>query len=219
MTRLMGEPREEGNQQPSILSFVKDVPNLCSLAGLLCALLGMYFAILHVYPAAMIGLLWAVLFDWFDGRIGRRMKHRSDEQRAFGMQIDSLIDMISFGACPAILLLSYGQFSPWFLPGAFVIVVATVLRLSYFNVFGLDSKSAYLGLAVDNNVIILALLFLFEGQIDPAVFAKLLYAISLALAALNVAPIRTPKFTGRWIYAITLYVVILTTVYSFRLLG
>ena len=147
------------------------------------------------------------------------MKNRSDEQRAFGMQLDSLIDMVSFGACPAILLLSYGRFDPWFLPGAFAVVVATVLRLSYFNVFGLDSKSAYLGLAADNNVIILALLFLFEGQIAPAVFATLFYATSLALAALNVAPIRTPKFTGRWIYAIILYVVVLTTIYSLRLLG
>ncbi len=215
----MAELREERSQQPTILSFVKDVPNLCSLAGLLCALLGMYFAILRVYPAAMIGLLWAILFDCFDGRIAHRIKNRSDEQRAFGAQIDSLIDMISFGACPAILLLSYGRFDPWFLPGAFVIVAATVLRLSYFNVFGLVSESTYLGLAADNNVIILALLFLLEGQIAPAVFAPLLYAASLVLAALNVAPIRTPKFTGRWIYAITLYVVILTAIYSYRLLG
>lgn len=215
----MVELREERSQHPAILSFLKDLPNLCSLAGLLCALLGIYFAILRVYPAAMIGMLWAVLFDWYDGRVAHRIKNRSDEQRAFGMQIDSLIDMVSFGVCPAILLLSYGQFSPWFLPGAFVIVVATVLRLSYFNVFGLVAESTYLGLAADNNIILLALLFLLEGHIDPAVFAPLLYAASLMLAALNIAPIRTPKLTGRWVYAITLYVAILTAIYSFRLLG
>jgi CDP-diacylglycerol--serine O-phosphatidyltransferase len=127
--------------------------------------------------------------------------------------------MISFGACPAILLLSYGQFDPWFIPGAFAIVVAISLRLSYFNIFGLDSKSTYLGLAADNNVIIIALLFLIEGQVPPEVFAKLLYAAILVLAALHVSPIRTPKLTGRWIYVITLYVIILTAIYSVRLLG
>ena len=215
----MAQSREKGNQPPSILSFVKDWPNLCSLVGLFCAMLGMYFSVLHIYSAAMIALLWAVLFDWLDGRISRRMKTRSDEQRNFGVQIDSLIDMISFGACPAILLLSYGQFDPWFIPGAFAIVFAISLRLSYFNVFGLDSKSAYLGLAADNNVIIIALLFLIEGQVPPEVFTKLLYTVILALAALNVAPIRTPKLTGRWIYVITLYVIILTVIYAVRLLS
>ena len=154
----MAELHEERPQSPSMLAFAKDLPNLCSLAGLLCALLGIYFSILHNYPAAMIGLLWAVLFDWYDGLIARRMKNRTDEQRAFGAQIDSLIDVVSFGVCPAILLLSYGNFSPWFLPGAFAALAAVVVRLSYFNVFGLVSKSTYLGLAADNNVIILAIL-------------------------------------------------------------
>jgi CDP-diacylglycerol--serine O-phosphatidyltransferase len=215
----MNEQPVEDSQQPSILSFVKDVPNLCSLAGLLCALLAMNFTVLQNYPAAMIGLLWAVLFDWFDGRIGRRMKNRTDVQRTFGMQLDSLIDMVSFGACPALLLLSYGDFNPWFLPGAFVILLATVLRLSYFNLYGLDSKSTYMGLAADNNVIIFTFLFLFEGWITPAVFAPLFYAISLLLAVLNIVPIRTPKLTGRWVYAITLYVVILTAVFSYQLMS
>ena len=123
MAGLRGDRR----QPPIMLAFAKDLPNLCSLAGLLCALLGIYFAILHVYPAAMIGLLWAVLFDWCDGLIARRMKNRSDEQRAFGAQIDSLIDVVSFGVCPAVLLLSYGRFSPWFLPGAFAIIAAIVI--------------------------------------------------------------------------------------------
>ena len=215
----MAAPRKDRRQPPTMLAFVKDWPNLCSLAGLLCALLAIYFAVLRVYPAAMIGLLLAVLFDWGDGFIARRMKNRSDEQRAFGAQIDSLIDVISFSVGPAVLLLSYGQFSPWFLPGAFIILSTGVLRLSYFNVFGLADKSTYIGLALDNNIIILGAIFLLEGRLAPAVFAPLLYAILLLLAALNIAPIRTPKFAGRWIYALALYVAILTAVYLRRLWG
>ncbi|MDX8411877.1 MAG: CDP-alcohol phosphatidyltransferase family protein, partial [Mariprofundaceae bacterium] len=78
-------------QQATILSFVRDLPNICSLAGLLCAVLGIYYATLGNFPAAIIGLLWATLFDWGDGIIARRMKGRSDESRAFGGQLDSLI--------------------------------------------------------------------------------------------------------------------------------
>lgn len=215
----MAGQSEERPQQPSMLVFARDLPNLCSLAGLLCALLGMYYAILGVYPAAMIGLLWAVLFDWYDGLVARRMKNRTDEQRAFGGHIDSLIDIVSFGVCPSVLLLSYGHFGLWFLPGAFANLAAVVIRLSYFNTFGLVSQSTYLGLAADNNVIVIALLFLLEGQISAAVFTPILYTTILLLAALNITPIRTPKFGGRWVYALTLYVAILTAIYTYRLLG
>ncbi|MCU7850195.1 MAG: CDP-alcohol phosphatidyltransferase family protein [Candidatus Thiodiazotropha sp. (ex Lucinoma kastoroae)] len=203
---------------PTILSFAKDLPNLCSLAGLFSAVLAIYFAILGIFPAAMIGLIWAIFFDWSDGIIARRMKGRTKQQQSFGGQLDSLIDIVSFGICPAIVLLSYGDFSPWFVPGAFLIVAAGVLRLSYFNVFGLVGESTYQGLALDNNTIILALLFVFEGLISTSDFAALLYVVLLALAALNVAPIRTPKLDGDWYYGITAYTLILTMIFGWQLL-
>ena len=111
-------------QPPSILSFTKDLPNICSLIGLFSAMIGIYYAFLGIFQAAMIGLLWAVFFDWSDGIIARRMKGRTKEQKSFGVQLDSLIDIVSFSICPAVVLLSYGQFSLWFLPGAFIIVGA-----------------------------------------------------------------------------------------------
>jgi phosphatidylserine synthase len=122
--------------QKPILAYAKDLPNICSLVGLLCAVLAIYYAVLEVFPAAMIGMIWAVFFDWSDGIIARRMK-RTEEQRLLGGQLDSLIDIVSFGICPAVVLLSYGHFSPWFIPGAFIVVAAAAIRLSYFNVFGL----------------------------------------------------------------------------------
>lgn len=203
---------------PSIVSFAKDLPNICSLAGLLCAILAIYYAILGIFPAAMIGLIWAVFFDWTDGIIARRLKGRNDKQGEFGGQLDSLIDIVSFGICPAIILLSYGQFSLWFLPGAFIIVATGVLRLSYFNVFGLVDKSTYMGLALDNNIIILTYVFLFNGMVDQTIFSAALYFLLMALAALNVAPIRTPKFAGRWYYALMLYTLVLTAIYGWQLL-
>jgi CDP-diacylglycerol--serine O-phosphatidyltransferase len=200
-----------------MLWFARDLPNVCSLAGLLSAVLGVYFAIRGVFPAVMIALLWAVVFDWSDGRVARRMKGRTRDQRAFGGQLDSLIDLVSFSIAPAVLLLSVGRFSPWFVPGAFLIVATGVIRLSYFNVFGLVDDSTYRGLALDNNVIILALLFVFEPVIGLTIFAIVLYAALMVLAALNVAPIETLKLGGRWYYAVVLYALVLSGVFGWQL--
>lgn len=203
----------------SILSYAMDLPNICSLVGLLCAVLAIYAAILGHFPAAMIGLLWAVFFDWSDGIIARRMKGRTAEQGFLGAQLDSLIDIISFGICPAMILLSYGHFSPWYIPGAFIIVASGVIRLSYFNVFGLLDGKTYVGLALDNNIIILVFAFLFEGFIGHDLFAMFLYLLMLLLAALNVAPIKTPKFAGGWYYALIAYTVTLSAIFGWQWYG
>jgi CDP-diacylglycerol--serine O-phosphatidyltransferase len=201
-----------------MLFFAKDLPNVCSLAGLLCALLGIYFAVLKNFPMAIIGMIWAVLFDWGDGIIARKIKGRTAIQGEFGGQLDSLIDMVSFGICPAVFLLSYGNFSPWFLPGAFVIVATSAIRLSYFNVFGLVDDSTYMGLALDNNVIIFSFLFLFEGFFSSTVFSIIIYILFLAMAGFNLASVQTPKLAGRWFYILMAYTVILTIIYSYILL-
>lgn len=205
------------SKPPTILSFVKDKPNMCSLAGLFSAVTAIYFAILGIFPAAMMLLIWAVFFDWSDGVIARKMKNRSDTQRLFGGQLDTLIDIVSFGVCPAIILLSYGNFSPWFLPGAFCIVAAGVLRLSYFNVFNSTDESNYQGLSIDTNGIILTLLFTLDGLISHSIFVVLLYIVILALAFLNVAPIKTPKPSVKWYYAIIAYTIGITVFYSLKL--
>jgi CDP-diacylglycerol--serine O-phosphatidyltransferase len=166
----------------------------------------------------MIGMGWAMFFDWSDGIIARSLKGRNDKQREFGGQLDTLIDIISFGICPAIVLLSYGNFSPWFLPGAFILVAAGVLRLSYFNIFGLVDGSAYRGLAIDNNGLILTFVFLFNPMVDKTVFSAVLYILVIALAALNVAPISVHKFTGRWYYVLILYTLVITVIYGRQLL-
>ncbi|MBW2116402.1 MAG: CDP-alcohol phosphatidyltransferase family protein [Deltaproteobacteria bacterium] len=210
----MKDSQSQQTHQTGMLTFVRDLPNICSLTGLLCAVLSIYYAILGCFPAAIIGMIWAVFFDWSDGIIARQMKMRTDEHRAFGGQLDSLIDIISFGICPAILLLSYGGFSPWFLPGAFVIVATSVIRLSYFNIFGLIDDSTYMGLALDNNVIILAFVFLFDGFFNHAVFSAIIYTMFMVLAVFNLAPVRTPKFAGRWFYVLMAYTLGLTVIYG-----
>jgi CDP-diacylglycerol--serine O-phosphatidyltransferase len=206
--------------QPTILSFVKDLPNLCSLAGLACTILSIYFSILGVYYAAMIGMIWAVAFDWADGLIARRMQGRTGDDRVFGGQLDVLIDIVSYGVAPAVLLLSFGKFDPVFLVGAFLMLAASAIRLSYFSTFGLSEGAKYTGLALDNNSIILVFIFLFESILSQGIFSVVLYASGVGLAILNVSQIKTPKLSGnpRNVYLLAFYTLAMTGVYGWKLI-
>lgn len=207
--------------QPTILSYVKDLPNICSLAGLACTTLAIYFSILGVYYAAMIGMVWAVAFDWADGLVARKMKGRTGTDSAFGGQLDVLIDIVSYGVTPAILLLSYGDFKPVFLIGAFLMIAASAIRLSYFSTYGLAGGKKYTGLALDNNSLILVLVFLLESVLSNQQFTIVLYACGVGLAALNVSQIKTPKLSGNPInvYILAAYTLSISAIYGWKLLA
>jgi len=211
---------ESQELQPTILSYVKDIPNLCSLSGLACTILAIYFSILGVYYAAMIGMVWAVAFDWADGLVARRMKGRTGADSTFGGQLDVLIDIVSYGVTPAILLLSYGKFEPIYLVGAFIMVAASAIRLSYFSTYGLAGGTKYTGLALDNNSLILVFIFLLESFVSEGTFSIILYVSGLGLAALNVSEIKTPKLSGNPVnvYILAAYTLVITGIYAWKLL-
>ncbi len=207
----------EENERPIILSLMKDIPNIVTLLGLSSGVLGIYFALVENFPAAIIAMLWAVLFDWYDGSVAHRIPGRSHLLKSIGAKMDSLVDIVSLAVCPSIILLSYGNFSPWFFPGALAIVMAGVVRLAYFDTFGVDKDGTIAGLSLDITPLVVALVFLLEGVLDHSAFAVLLYAIIVVLSFLHVAPFRMHKMVGRWYYIITAYVLIMTVMYAFIL--
>ena len=110
-------------------------PNWFTSAGIFC---GMYSIVLatgvegepNFYKAAMM-VLFASVFDMLDGRVARITGRGSD----FGIQLDSLADVISFGIAPAVLLYAWGIHSLgiWGLVGAFAFVLCGSFRLARFN--------------------------------------------------------------------------------------
>lgn len=212
--------KETHIQQPAIISFVKDLPNVCSLAGLGCTVLAIYFSVLGNFNAAMIGMIWAVCFDWADGIVARRLKGRTGNDREFGGQLDLLIDIVSYGVAPAVIVLSYGNFSPFALPIAFFVLATCAIRLSYFSTFGLSDSSKYTGLAMDNNSIAYVFIFLFEAVLPSGLFTVVLYCSAVGLAVLNVSQIKTPKLSGNPINVRLLagYTLLITVVYGWKIL-
>ncbi len=205
------------NERPIILSLMKDIPNIVTLLGLSSGVLGIYFALVENFPAAIIAMLWAVLFDWYDGPVAHRIPGRSNILKSVGAKMDSLVDIVSLAVCPAIILLSYGDFSGWFLPGSLAIVMAGVVRLTYFDTFGVDKDGTIAGLSLDITPLVVALVFLLEGVLDHNPFSALLYTTIVVLSFLHVAPFRMHKMVGRWYHFITTYVLIMTVMYAFIL--
>ena len=191
-------------------SFIFDLPNICTLFGLLSAFLGIYFATQGHVHFAVIGGLWAVIFDWLDGLIASKMKGRTDDDRAFGGQLDSLSDIVSFGVLPAMILMSYTDYSIWSILVGFSLVAGCAIRLSYFNVYGLTGGKTYTGLAVDYNGLIVSFAFLLESFLSRASFSIGLTILLMVVVVLNLSSIQIPKFSKKWLFAIAAYVIGMT---------
>ena len=209
---------QKTSPQIYMLGFAKDIPNIMTLAGLCCGMFAIYFASSQLYPAAMIALLWAAFFDWFDGPVAKFIKGRDKDFMAFGAQLDSLADLVSAGVAPAFILLTVGSYHPVFLPGALYLICAGAIRLAYFNVYGLKEDGTYSGVPIGINIILMPLIFLLHGIIRPEQFQWILYGTILLGGTLNVAPIRFIKLTGAWYIAVACFVLVLTIYYLLHII-
>lgn len=107
------------------------LPNLFTTAALFCGFFGIVQAMNHQYSVAATAIFFAMVLDSLDGRVARM----TNTQSAFGAEYDSLADMVSFGAAPALIVYE------WALKGmgklgwvaAFVYVACAALRLARFN--------------------------------------------------------------------------------------
>jgi CDP-diacylglycerol--serine O-phosphatidyltransferase len=121
------------------------LPNAVTLAALFSGFYAIVMAMSGRFEVACIGIFAAAVLDSLDGRIAR-MTHT---QSAFGEQMDSLCDMVSFGLAPALIMLEWGL-KGLGKPGwiaAFVYCAAAALRLARFNVnIGVVDKRFFQGL-------------------------------------------------------------------------
>lgn len=165
---------------------------------MLSSIAAITFAVRGEFAAAGIGLVLAFFFDGIDGPVAKRIVGRTADDRALGANLDSLVDMAGAGVALAAVLMAYGGFGLAYVPGAFALATAAALRLSYFNVHGLDEgTSRYVGLPTDQAIIAFAAIMLLDGPLSREPFEMVLYAGAVLLAALMVSPLRMPKLTGK----------------------
>ena len=108
------------------------LPNLFTLGGLFGGFYAIVMAMDGRFDQASIGVFSAMILDSLDGRIARM----TNTQSAFGEQMDSLSDMVSFGAAPALIAYVWGlsTLGRWGWVAAFVYCACAALRLARFNV-------------------------------------------------------------------------------------
>jgi len=108
------------------------LPNLFTLAALFGGFYAIVMAINGRFDLAAIGVFCAMVLDSLDGRVARM----TNTQSAFGEQMDSLSDMVSFGAAPALIAYVWAlkELGRWGWIAAFVYCACAALRLARFNV-------------------------------------------------------------------------------------
>lgn len=178
---------------------VYDYTVIATYLSLLFGLAGIYSASRGNLFAAILFLMLAGLLDAFDGRIARTKKNRTDTEKRFGIQIDSLNDLVCFGVLPAAIGTAMGCTAIWFLTTMAFFTLCALIRLAYFNVMEEERQEGtsevrkfYLGVPVTSAAFIVPayyLLSLYGGLTDYIVYAIGLFVLGVAF----IAPVRVTK--------------------------
>lgn len=180
--------------------------------GVLSTAIGIFFILGNESPLLTLPIICFMISgicDLFDGRIARMCKGRTEEDKEFGIQIDSLTDMISFIAYPMIILYGYSKglnvgLNPWItIPIMACFIIAGISRLAYFNVqAALEDGPVkyYTGLPVTSTSIIFPTFYLLRYVVDAQVFVGINLALFAVIAFLMVFKFKLPKPKANWWY-------------------
>jgi len=173
------------------------LPNLVTTASLFCGFFAVISAIGGNFYQAALSVLIAAVLDGLDGRIARLTRTTS----AFGLQYDSLSDLVAFGVAPAVLVFLWAlkPFNRFGWMAAFLYLVCGALRLARFNVqVGQVGNNYFVGLPIPAAASIVATTILFIYQIGgtgSTGYMVILIMIYL-LSFLMVSNIPYPSFKG-----------------------
>ncbi len=186
-------------------------------AGAAAAVCGIFFSAGGHPFWGVICLLFAGATDMFDGKIASTMK-RNEAEKNFGIQIDSLCDLISFGVLPAAIGYGLGLSGGFFYVSAVLYIICAIIRLAYFNVDEImrqknenGCRKTYYGLPVTAAAMLFPLIYGLKDLLGAAllpVYQVALFAV--AAAFILKFKIRKPRGAALWvIFALGLAVVAL----------
>ena len=163
-------------------------------------------------------LLFCGLCDAFDGRVARTKDNRTDMEKAFGIQIDSLSDLVAFGVLPACIgsamIRTSSVLQALFVPHHFdalhvlhwvfnallvLYILAALIRLAYFNVTEEErqkteggTRKYYLGLPVTSAALIFPAVMMLQYML-PMDISVIYFPVILVTGLLFITPIKVPK--------------------------
>ncbi len=164
------------------------LPNLMTTASLFCGFYGLVAAIHQDFEKAALAVLASFFFDGLDGRVARATRTTSQ----FGVEYDSLADLVAFGVAPAVLAFTWALSQAgrlgWL--AAFLFVACGALRLARFNTISLKGGLGYFkGLPIPAAAGFVATMVLFsrelelEGKIPLGLVLGALYVLSFLMVS------------------------------------
>lgn len=176
---------------------------ILTYVGFVCGSVGLYLAAQGSTNAAIIMLMLAGFCDMFDGKVAKTKKDRTPQECRFGIQIDSLSDMVCFGMLPPMIGFSIGMHKPIHIAVFCCFSLAALIRLAYFNVteeerqqVTTERRKLYEGLPVTAVALIVPLLFAFRRDLGEA-FQTVAAAVYALIACLFVTRFHLKKPTMR----------------------
>lgn len=182
--------------------------------GLASSVFGMTQVFGGHYRTALLCLIISGACDMFDGKIARTKKDRTHQEKVFGIQIDSLCDLICFGMFPATIgfSMTVGE-SRLRILGAIasvMFVLAAVIRLGYFNVMEqerqeqtTENRKYYQGLPVTSVALLLPLVYIICVYFDALPLAPSYSIAMIIISLLFVLDIRVKKPGNLGIFLMT----------------
>lgn len=172
---------------------------ILTYVSMLVSLLGVSFVSVGNFAAALVCLLISGLLDTFDGKVASTKKDRTPDEKRFGIQIDSLSDLVCFGFLPTALVCQWANLSDLSRPVVWAVlavgglyVLAALVRLAWFNVdeekrqdqsAAPGERETYYGLPVTTAALILPAVFLVSFALRAGTLCYLLPSMILFLMA------------------------------------
>ena len=171
---------------------------------------------------AFAGMIIAAICDMFDGKVARGIKDRKEIEKDFGVQIDSLADIVCFITIPAITLYVFGLREIYQMLLLSFYVVCGIIRLAYFNVAMSNKNKAieyYQGLPVPVSVFIFGFIWLLWKIFNLDInVVSIIYTILVPIVGLlHISKIKIKKYTGNWFYIGVSLIAIITIILGFVL--
>ena len=182
-----------------------DYTVVLTYCGMLFAFYGILRVICQDYWEAVICLMLAGICDMFDGAVAST-KTRDDKEKRFGIQIDSLSDLISFGMLPGIFVYMITEKSVVAGIISSLFVLCALIRLAYFNVLEeerqketAEKRKSYLGVPVTTIAVLLPVFYMvYDYRIYRGVAAFPILLILMGTGFLVPVEIKKPGWAGKF---------------------
>lgn len=172
------------------------LPNLITTGSLFCGFLAIIFSTKAMFGQAAVAIFFSALLDGLDGKVARLTNTSSE----FGVQYDSLADLVAFGVAPALLIFNWqlAGFGRAGLAVCFIFMACGAMRLARFNVSTSSvNKKFFVGLPIPAAGCTLAALIFFVPNLPETVLLYLpafCLALTFILACLMVSRVRYFSF-------------------------